>query len=124
MQLQGVKVARFEPEGRYVAMRTDRNIDGVEVWDVVEGKLLQSFTSRWGLSMRTFMEMNMNGVEVLDVDEGGVVQFPSRRDPREKGTYGPLVSVAWAPDGRRLAAGSHEGVVVVWDRIDRSAATR
>ncbi|MGW0732259.1 WD40 repeat domain-containing protein [Streptomyces sp. NPDC002851] len=47
---------------------------------------------------------------------------PPPRDARLPGPTDALVSVAWSPDGRHIAAGSSDDTVWIWDSRTRKPA--
>lgn len=56
-----------------------------------------------------------------DVESGRRIGVLSSK---EKGHAANIVSVAFSPDGRFMASGDSQGVVVIWNRADRSVLKR
>jgi WD40 repeat protein/tetratricopeptide (TPR) repeat protein len=112
-----VAVLAWSPDGKRLAVGNwDRT---VTVWDPATGKATLTLpghtlgapaTPAWSADSRLLATADWhNGVAVWDTDSGRQVRTLSAR--------GNLVSsLAWGPDGRRLAGGSYE-TMLVWDAV-------
>jgi WD40 repeat protein len=105
----------ISPDGRTVAIAAR----GLTVWEVATGKKRLSLDavpntdqiafspdSRWLAAW----DPGANGVVVVDLRTGGVARRLSIGDAAEA-----VSALAFAPDGKRLAAGTQQGRVTVWD---------
>lgn len=83
-------VLNYSRDGKQIALRTADQL--VRLWDLAEGKELQKFENKSG-------QAEAFGGEML----------------RRKGFYMPPSSMAFTPDGSRLAAGTDATTIRQWD---------
>jgi len=115
----------ISPDGNLVAVRNNRDI---EIWDVTKGGIRTklkhehkpfSFTfshdGRWIATGTS----NDNMVRLFDTSRG---DLECELKGHTKGTIflsSAVYSLAFAPNGKWLASGGHDGRVVVWDLANR-----
>ncbi len=115
----------ISPDGNLVAVRNEHDID---IWDVRKGDLRTklklehkpfSFAFSHDGQLIATGTSNDNLVRLFDTAQGKLV---SELKAHTKGTIflGTAVySLAFAPNGKWLASGGHDGRIVVWDLGDR-----
>ena len=115
----------ISPDGNLLAVRNNRDI---EIWDVTKGGIRTklkhehkpfSFTfshdGRWIATGTS----NDNMVRLFDTSRGAL---ECELKAHTKGTIflsSAVYSLAFAPNGKWLASGGHDGRVVVWDLANR-----
>jgi WD40 repeat protein/serine/threonine protein kinase len=101
----------YSPDGRWLASATDGAI--VRVWDATTGELKHDLVESWVAAFSpdgTWLATGSPGtVKVWDVATGQLLGTLT-------GHTSGVTSVAFSPDGRRLASSSRRGVIKVWDR--------
>ncbi len=117
---QDVLAVAWSPNGRYLA---SGGLDAtVQVWDATSGQHIYTyrghsdviFAVAWSPDSTRVASASIDGtVQVWKVSSGQrLVSFNST--PSAKGVPAPWNTVAWSPDGRRIAAGGN-GDVQVFD---------
>jgi serine/threonine protein kinase/WD40 repeat protein len=112
--MQGAALA-FRPDGRQLAI--GHLGKSVSVYDLVTGQCVKRLASTVSAAHLAFHPRDSrlavasdSGVRLFDVDKGA--ELPVRRPlPGSLWTF----SVAWHPDGRRLAAGCNDHKIHIWD---------
>ncbi len=135
---QPLRSLAWSPDGKRLASAAD---DGTgKVWDVTSGKAVSTFTyfvvrepPRFGLGGKTFassiLAWSHDGkllavagedetIRIWDVDAQPAEEIkplPGHPSNEAKENHNVVCTVAWSPDGKRLAAASPDGTFLVWD---------
>lgn len=117
-----VNAVRFSPDGKRLATGGGEPTRGgeIKIWDVSNGKLLQSFTNTHSDAVFS-LEFSPDGkylasgaadkfVKVLDLDSGKVVKI-------FEGHTHHVLGVSWKRDGRILASAGADNVIKLWDFV-------
>jgi WD40 repeat protein/serine/threonine protein kinase len=115
VQQYPVDSVTFSPDGKQLA--TASRYHDVKLWDAATGRELRSFGGRFGPGL-AFRPPDGNQLAATVPGPGVVVwDLASGREvTRIRSPIDWLGTVAWSPDGTRLAAASHYAfAAVVWD---------
>ena len=120
----------WSPDGRRIA---SGSYDGtVQVWEVTTGKLLLTYRGhptqvrkvRWSPDGRRIASGGEDStVQVWEAVDGSHVftySGHSRPDFTYNGQSRGVFALAWSPDGRRIASGSDDTTIQVWEATDGS----
>ncbi|MHB1559885.1 MAG: WD40 repeat domain-containing protein, partial [Isosphaeraceae bacterium] len=115
-------IVLFTPDGRRL-VSCEREDGEVKVWDVATGRLVDSFPGN--VPLLENMAISPDGRTLAVVSQASdAVLWDLTRKPRRIGTLGPhrggVPGVAFSHDGARLATGSADHAVRLWDRTNRS----
>lgn len=97
-------------------MRTEKYL--VQVWDVSNGRLLFSSDGNgmaWSFdgALIAIWETSQSRVQIWDATiKKNIYTYTGHRQP--------ITSVAWSPNGRRLASSSLDSTIQVWNAINGS----
>ncbi|MDW7973025.1 MAG: caspase family protein [Thermodesulfovibrio sp.] len=87
----------FFPDGRYLASGSEDNT--VKLWEVSSGK-----------NIRTFKDNGVRGKT-----EYIIIEVSSEREKIFEGRNRGVTSIAFSPDGRYIASGSHDTTIKLWE---------
>jgi WD40 repeat protein len=108
-----VKGVSFSPDGKFLV---SAGADGVRLWDLGTGKLLQFFESNQGVLTVAF---SPNGKILAEAGGAGIKLWglQERKMLRHlKGVDAELIiSIAFSPDGQVLASGGNRQMVKLWN---------
>lgn len=111
----------FSPDGNTLVSSADGG--AIEVWDVQTGKLLHRFLEHRSnvLSLaispdgRNLVSGGLDGIRFWDLRDRQLIRVLLNLQP--------IYSVAFRPDGQLIAAGTHQGNIILWPVIpDEGAA--
>jgi eukaryotic-like serine/threonine-protein kinase len=108
---EAIASASFSPDGRRLASFSQ---DGeIRIWDTGTGDSIASYhTSPY----RSCVAFRPDGKSVAAICAGGIVLVGAARgDSIGRLNHPNLISLAWSPDGRWLAAGDQDGTLLVFD---------
>src|SRR5262249_35123391 len=112
-----VNSVAFSPDGRTLAT-LDRNLI-VKLWDVSTGRELRKLNEYTGVSTGSnAMAYSPDGVMLATIVREGVVLWnlvTSQKEIILKGHAQPVTTLAFSPDGKRLATGSADQTAKIWD---------
>jgi WD40 repeat protein len=93
-----VEAVAYSADGKSIASAIDKT--HIRLWDASTGKTLRTLDSR------------VAPVEDIVVEKHAHIPY---LDEFSEGMPGRVLSLAFSPDGKRLASGSHEGFINQWD---------
>ncbi|HEY9838441.1 MAG TPA: WD40 repeat domain-containing protein, partial [Vampirovibrionales bacterium] len=105
----------FSPDGNTLISSSDGG--AIEVWDVQEGKLLHRFLEHRSnvLSLaispdgRNLVSGGLDGIRLWDLRDYQLIEVLLNLQP--------IYSVAFRGDGKLIAAGTHQGNIILWPLI-------
>jgi WD40 repeat protein len=104
----------FSPDGRLLAVAAARRL---LVWNVADGSI--ALELKHGSESYKDVAFSPDGRYLAFARNDATVRLCEVNGWREAASYdwklGPMISVAFAPDSMRAAAGSGRGKIVVWD---------
>jgi eukaryotic-like serine/threonine-protein kinase len=120
----------WSPNGKHLACSGAD--DSIAIYDTETGKQIQTWTDESdrgqpliGLSARPFLAWHPDGRQLASVSViNGTVKIWDALTGKELSSFDPCSpgasqyhwTVAWSPDGERLATGDANGVIEIWDR--------
>jgi WD40 repeat protein len=115
----------FSPDGRLLATAADDG-DPVRVWDVATGAVTHRLTGHTGQVYA--VAFTADGKQLATADDD-TVRLWDAATGEPVGTaggddIGPVLSVAFSPDGSLLATGGYDGRLQLWNLAGGSAAPR
>jgi WD40 repeat protein/serine/threonine protein kinase len=109
----------FSPDSRHLVFVNQQR--AIEAWNVATGQPAASFGGGELRQWNTTTALSADGAwfAVADGRSALVWDMASRKQllelPEERGTNGTIWSLAWSPDRTRLAVGSSDGGLVIWN---------
>jgi WD40 repeat protein len=107
----------FFPDSRHVTFVGDKEVP-VEVWDVVRGQEVASYGSEELVSGNGIIALSADGARLASSGNRTVTIWDTESHklllalPEERSSVWAL---AWSPDRERLAVGSSDGGLVIWN---------
>ncbi len=111
----------FSPDSRRLAAICLRERWGVSVWDLEDGTELLWIDAPRAFRVAFSRDPGAPGLLAVGFTDGPVKLFDSASGQLVRsldGHQGSVQSVAFHPDGIRLASGSRDGVARIWDATD------
>lgn len=118
----------LSPDGKILAISSRLGVavgDKVELYDAAKGTLLTTIEMDYGRSRPWFAispdsrTLAVCGFEFKDGKPVGTVRLFDTKKGKMKQKYfshgGQVISVAFSPDGKSLAAGCAQGEITIWD---------
>jgi WD40 repeat protein len=109
--LEGVYKVAYSPDGRRIASRDTATL---KVWDAANGQEFFTLPVQWNGALA----FSPDGRRLAGSDQATMKVWDAAGGQKLltlRGHSAPIVSVAYSPDGRRLATGSGDKTVKVWD---------
>jgi WD40 repeat protein len=119
-------IVSFSPDGKYLA--TPAPSPSLKVWDTATGRTRFALGGREGFSLLAAFSpggQHLATVDWASPEWSGEVQIRDARTGARLATLrnsAEICSLAYSPDGKRLAMGGREGTVTVWEMASSSTA--
>jgi WD40 repeat protein len=131
---ESVGMIAFAPDGKLLATR-DMRSSPICIWDVASGKLVRRIDPATPLKIEHRIVFSPDGRTLavgehtinLTVEDSKVSLWEvatGRERARFLGHKGGISSLAYSPDGTRLASGSDDSTILIWDVTGRARAAR
>jgi WD40 repeat protein/tRNA A-37 threonylcarbamoyl transferase component Bud32 len=125
-----IRTVAWSPDGKWLAQRDVDDVVVAREFDAVvsgdlgkEEKLLPREPIEIGSGQALAWHPNRASMAIAMGETVALVDFPSRRERIYfEGHTSRIWTLAFAPTGERLAAGSNDGTVIVWDARGGEAA--
>lgn len=106
-----LKTVTFSRDGKKIASC----LNGIYIWDLNSGSLIRSFTDKYSESV----VFSTDGLKIISGDSLGNVEFSNITTGASDKTFAAhqskVTAIALSPDGTRLATGSHDKRLNIWD---------
>lgn len=116
LERQGGMITKlaFTADGsRLISRSSDRSLN---VWSVAEGRLLRTLRDQWSNVTTFVLARDDSAIVTAFHEEISVWSFPDgKRVGRLSGHRSDVQCLAASPDGKLLASGDRDGVVIVWN---------
>ncbi len=108
----------WSPDGKHLASFSDNGT--MTIWDTLSGEPMQTFTAY----TRMMITWSPNGQYLVWMEESdGAMIIWSVAEESRLSSYkiknDSIRAIAWAPDSKYMALGSEQGIVQVWDVMNR-----
>ncbi len=113
---EGVRSVGWSPDGSQVA--TGSYQGRIIVWDSASGDVAQTLTYSTGRMLIRAVAFDPSGTLLASAQDNTIAiwDIASGQNVRLLDGHGDIVnSIAWSPDGSRLASGSNDRTVIEWD---------
>ncbi|MCE9605245.1 MAG: protein kinase [Planctomycetia bacterium] len=119
-----VKAVSFSNDGRYLAVGGSDKNAYVQVWDLAEKKVAQTYVGHKGPVVS--VSFDRSGARLLTASNDGTARLWNRDDGRLLRTFqghsSAVLSAALSPDEKQIVTTGHDGVAIVWS-LEEKATT-
>ncbi len=116
----------WSPNGQWIAASYDLKCTGeycsmLQVWEAESGELVRTFGRQEGSAWKLSWSADSQWIVSTDAPHRtGVALYPmnKERSIREvPAHHGSVESVAWSPDGKKIASTGYDGQLFIWDAV-------
>ncbi|MEP7288160.1 MAG: WD40 repeat domain-containing protein [Chloroflexota bacterium] len=116
-----VSAVIWSPEGSKIISGSSQDSQNFRIWDAATGKQLKGDNTgsidrmAWSPDGTKLARVNIVGVDFVDVNTLDALSDFVLNHPEGPSSGYDVAAIAWGPDSKRLATGSGNGTVRIWD---------